>query len=273
MTNPLDEGAPVRGDVPLDMHPDSLLGLSRTLSQPDTLGLSVLSAAREALRLCYDCFGRLNDAERDLQAAAEPALRRQHPADKGGRTEVTGNVRMVNGTPTRIVDAEEFIEAADRAFKRVAPAVDRRVSELTRYRDTLASRVASAIDAPSRRTPEGLALASEVRAHVKALKQPAQRTKFVLDAIEAGDLLTVAAVLHAPPFLSGLDASIHATIRAKAAAKFAPIDSAQLEATEAAVDRVTHAGSMTLKRFGGVLQYRNAPIVKAAKSVRALAEG
>ena len=25
------------------------------------------------MRLCYDCCGRLNDAERDLQAVAEPA--------------------------------------------------------------------------------------------------------------------------------------------------------------------------------------------------------
>ncbi|OYX52370.1 MAG: hypothetical protein B7Y97_01100 [Sphingomonas sp. 32-66-10] len=273
MTATLDEGTPVRGDVPLEMHPDSLLGLGRALDQPDTLGVSVYSSAREALRLCYDCFGRLNDAERDLQAMAPPAVRRQHPAANGGGTEIVGDIRMVNGRPTRVVNTEELIAAAERALDRVAPAVDRRVAELTRYRDTLAGRVATALDTPARRTPEGLALASEVRAHIKAMKQPAARAKFVMDAIGASDLPTVAAVLHAPPFLCGIDPAMHATIRARAAATFAPVDSAQLEAADAAIERVTSAGSAVVKRLGGVMAFRNAPVAKASRSLKALADG
>jgi hypothetical protein len=270
MTTPLDETTPVRGDVPLGLHPDALLSIGQALNQPDTLGITVMSAAREAMRLCYDCYGRLNDAERDMQAAADPALRRQHPVDRGGRTEVTDNVRMVNGKPTRIIDAEAFIDAADAAFKRVAPAIDRRVTELKGYRDTLAGRVASALDAPARRTPEGLALASEVRAHVKAMKQPAARSKFAMDAVEAGDLPTVAAILHAPPFLSGIDPAMHATIRARAAARFAPVDSAQLEATDAALSSVMAAGNAMSGRFGQVLAMRSNPTIKAERSLKAL---
>jgi len=271
MPTPLDESTPVRGDVPLGMHPDALLSVSDTLNRPDTLGIPALAAAREAMRLCYDCYGRLNDAERDLQAVAEPAVRRQHPADRGGHTEVSGNVHMVNGKPTRIVDAEEFITAAERALARVSPAVDRRMTELKGYRDALAQRVATALDLPARKTPEGLALASEVRAHIKAMKQPAARGKFVLDAVEAGDLPTVAAVLHAPPFLSGLDAGTHALACSRAAARFAPVDSGQLEATEVAIAHVAAAGTTTTRRFGDVLALRTTPAVKAAKSVKALA--
>lgn len=271
MPTPLDESTPVRGDVPLSMHPDALLTVSDTLNRPDTLGINVLSAAREALRLNYDCYGRLNDAERDLQALAEPAVRRQHPADRGGHTEVSSNVRMVGGKPTRVVDAAEFITAAEQALARVSPAVDRRMAELKGYRDTLAQRVATALDLPARKTPEGLALASEVRAHIKAMKQPAARGKFVLDAVEAGDLPTVAAVLHAPAFLSGLDAGTHALVRSRAAVRFAPVDSAQLDATEVAIAQVMASGSATTRRFGNVLALRTTPAVKAAKSVKALA--
>lgn len=272
MPTPFDDPVPVRADVPMTLHPDSLLGFGRALNQPDTLGLSALSAAREGLRLCYDLFGKMNDAERDLQAIAEPARRRQHPAEKGGRTEVTGNVRMKNGKPTRYVDAEEFVAAAEKAFARVTPAIDRRMKELDGYRDTLTTRVATALDHPERKTPEGLALAAEVRAHIKAMKKPDERLSFIAAAIETGDVPTVAAVLHAQPFLSGLEPATHETLRARAAAKFAPVDNAQLEATEAALSHVAAASSRLVKRYGEILDLRNTPAAQAAKSVRVLGE-
>lgn len=269
----LDEMTPVRADVPLDYHPDSLLGVASALNQPDTLGLSALSSAREALRLCYDNFARLNDAERDLQAAAEPAVRRQHPVAGSAHTDVTDNVRMVRGKPTRIVDAEEFIDAADRAFQRIAPAVDRRVTELKGYRATLEGRVAAAIDNPSRKSAEGLSLASEVRAHLKAMKRPDQRTQFVAAALAQGDKATVAAVIHAPAFLSGMTDETHAAIRKAATEKFAPVDSAQLAATDAALVKVMAAGSAVTRRFADVLAMRQSPLIRAGRSLSALREG
>ncbi|API58924.1 hypothetical protein BSL82_06020 [Tardibacter chloracetimidivorans] len=266
----LDESTPIRPDVPISLHPDSLLGIGETLDAEGTLGTSVLAAAREALRSGYDLFGRMNEAERDLQAMADPARRRQHAAERGGRTDYSDNVRMKNGKPTRVVDAEDFITAAEQAFARVSPAIDRRMKELNGYRDVLATRVATALDHPARKTPEGLALAAEVRAHVKAMKKPEQRMQFVVQAVEAGDIPTVAAVLHAQPFLSGLDAPAHAVVRSRAAAKFAPVDNAQLGATEAAINHVAASSSALVKRYGDILALRNAPAAKAAKSLKAL---
>ncbi|EPR18286.1 hypothetical protein M527_13205 [Sphingobium indicum IP26] len=270
MTRILDDSTPIRADVPLSLHPDSLLGIGQALDAEGTLGTSVLAAAREALRSGYDLFGRMNDAELHLQAIADPARRRQQAAERGGRTEFSDNVRMRNGRPTRVVDADEFINAAEKAFDRVAPTIDRRVTELNGYRDTLASRVAAALDHPARKTPEGLALAAEVRAHIKALKKPDERTRFVAQAVDAGDVPTVAAVLHAQPFLSGLEPAAHAMLRARAAAKFAPVDNAQLEATEAAISHVCSSTSALVKRMGDIAALRNAPAAKAAKSLKAL---
>lgn len=266
----IDDSTPIRPDVPLGLHPDSLLGIGDALTTENTLGPNVLAAARESLRLCYDLFGRMNDAERDLQAIADPARRRQHPAERGGRTEYSDNVRMKNGRPTRVVDAEEFIAAAEQAYGRVAPAIDRRLRELDGYRNTLAQRVANAIDHPARKTPEGLALAAEVRSHIKGMKKPDERLKFVAQAIDAGDIPTVAAVLHAQPFLSGLAPETHNLLRARAAAKFAPVDDAQLAATDAAIQHVTASGSALVKRFGDIVALRNVPAAKAAKSLKAL---
>lgn len=270
MTRLLDDSTPIRADVPITLHPDSLLGIGQPLEAEGTLGNSVLAAAREGLRLCYDLFGRMNDAERDLQAIADPARRRQQPAERGGRTEYIGDVRMKNGKPTRVVDAEEFIVAAEKAFARVSPAIDRRLKELNGYRDALEGRVATALDHPARKTPEGLALAAEVRSHIKGLKKSEERTRFVMQAIDVGDIPTVAAVLHAQPFLSGLAPADHTTLRSRAAAKFAPVDSAQLAATEAAIDHVSTSGSRLVARFAEIAALRNVPAAKAAKSIKAL---
>ena len=94
------------------------------------------------------------------------------------------------------------------------------MKELNGYRDTLARRVAAALDHPARKTPEGLALAAEVRAHIKAMKKPDERMKFVAQAVDAEDVETVAAVLHAQPLLSGLAPKTHATLRARSSPRW-----------------------------------------------------
>lgn len=266
----LEESIPIRADVPIDYHPDSLLGVAKALNEPGSLGMSALAAAREALRVCYEGMGKLRDAERDLNAMAEPALRRQHAIRDGGHTEVTSNVRMIRGAPTRFQDATEFVAAADKAFARISPVVDRRMRELRGYRDQLSARVAAAIDHPARRTAEGLALASEVRAHMRGLKKAEDRLEFARRAVTAGDKTTAAAILHAPAYLSGMSDDVHAIVRASAAHRFAPLDSAQLDATDAAIRQVIGAGNAVTRRFADVLALKEGPAVKAADSLRAL---
>jgi len=90
-------------------------------------------------------------------------------------------------------------------------------------------------------------------------------------AIEAEDKTTVAAILHAPAYLSGLTDEAHALARARAAAKFAALDSAQLDATDAAIRQVMNAGNAMVRRYGEVLALRSARAAKAASSLRTLA--
>ena len=71
------------------------------------------------------------------------------------------------------------------------------------------------------------------------------------------------AILAAQPFLSGLSAKQQATARDLAARKFAPIDHAQLVATEAVISRVKDESQVLLGRYGKVLELRNTPNAKA----------
>jgi hypothetical protein len=253
---------PIRTDVPITIHPDSLAGLGRTLDKENTLGVNAYSAAREALKLCYDSYALLNDAEKALKDA--------QPINNKNRS--SKDLRMVDGTPTLVPNSKEFVASAEQAWARIAPAIDRRVKELTGIQTVLWKRVAEALDDPHRKTPEGLSLAAEVRAHVKALPHE-ERMQFAMNAINEGDKSTVTALLHAQPFLSGLDAKAHATMRQQAAAKFAPSDSAQYEATVAAVDRVMQAGSSLSARYSKVMRLKDSPQAKAAEQMKKLAGG
>ena len=246
-----DDKIELRTDVPISMHPDSLMNHIDTLNKDDTIGIFALSAAREALRICYKSYGRINDAE---------AASRKDPLSKasrrGGKLSDADNVHLVNTAPTVQAEHEAFVDAAEKALTRINPQVDRRVRELSGIQETLSKRVSVAIDEPTRSTPEGLALAQEVRSHVKSLSDKA-RNAFVAAAIEANDKATVAAMLYAQPFLSGLDKITQGTLRERAAAKFAPEDSAQLAATTATIEQVANAVSLLLERYSKLPSLRN----------------
>jgi hypothetical protein len=237
-----DDKIVVRSDVPIRMHPDSLLGIAKPLDDDSTIGKSALAAAREALKICHEAYARMNDAEAALRKASPSNTRRRDGKLSGD------DIRLVNAVPTVDIDHEAFVTAAEQAFTRISPQVTRRVKELQGIEQILSKRVAEALDEPKRKTPEGLPLAAEVRSHIKGLSDKT-RMKFVVDAIEANDKATVAAVLHAQSFLSGLDNTALGMLRERSAAKFAPVDSAQLAATTAAIEHVRNAVSLLVGRY------------------------
>ncbi|MGY3693371.1 hypothetical protein ACVIGA_003451 [Bradyrhizobium sp. USDA 3240] len=265
MTDQLEQHTPIRTDVPISMHPDTLSGVGKVLNQPDTIGVHAYSAAREALKICHDSFGLLNDAEKATGESRPLSAAQRKEALRSGQ-----DVRMVNGVPTLVVATDELVEAAQQAWARIGPSIDRRMKELKGLHQTLESRVAAAIDNPSRKTSEGLALAAEVRAHVKSMSD-GDRLTFCMSAVDAGDKATVAAILHAQPFLSGLSPAAQDALRKRAAAQFAPVDSAQYDATSQAISRVMQAGNRLSARYSDIINRPESPRAVAAKKVRALA--
>jgi hypothetical protein len=109
--------------------------------------------------------------------------------------------------------------------------------------------------------------------YVKALP-PEERTPFIVNAINEGDKATVAAILHAQPFLSGLTNLAHSNMRKQAAAKFAPLDYAQHEAATTAIEYVMQAGTALSTRYGKLMKAaQQSPMEAAAEKLKVLAGG
>jgi hypothetical protein len=259
----------LRADVPISIHPDNLLPQAEHLDKEGTVGRAAYAAGREALSAVHGWWAAVEDAERALQKAAGPGRRRQ----LDGRSSYLGDLRMRDGKIRRFTGhEEEFAEAAARAHDRAAATVQRRMDELRRYREGLAQKVGAVLDLPDRKSPEGLSVAQEVRSHLKAMEDK-ERPVFLQRAIQADDKRTVAAVLHAPAYLSGLSDDQSATIRDLAARHWATVDHAQLAAVDVVIDRVEHAGSQMMGRLAKVLAVRDTPRAEAQRKVADLAKG
>lgn len=79
-------------------------------------------------------------------------------------------------------------------------------------------------------------ISKEVRDHVKSLANPAERTTFVRNLIEKGDVKSASAVLGGPAFLSGLDDGMHATLTRLFHEHNTPLTAKRLKAMKGAME-------------------------------------
>lgn len=262
----------IRGDIPISVHPGALAPNAPTLTgekMAGTPGPSAFAAGSEALGAVYTFLGAVEDAEKAMQAASPKAIRRQRP---DGRSDYLGDLRLTDGRLRSFPDqVEEFKEAVHRSFERVALTVDRRVKELDGYLDTLDKQVTHALTDPNGRSAEGIAVATEIRAHVKGLAK-GKRFSFVTEAIGNGDLPTVAAAINGPAFLSGLTPEEQGQLRVLAAQKFAPVAHAQRSAVLKVKETVTVAGSHLTTRHAKAMRIAETPRGKAVKTISKLGE-
>lgn len=108
-------------------------------------------------------------------------------------------------------------------------------------------------------------LATEIRAHAKSEKSPAQ---FVGNLIAQGDAQSVSAILGAPAFLSGLTEDMRAALIKQWNAKRNPALTKRLELLKAVSDRLERAGSslfVTVERAMGV-KYETVKRLRDAQS-------
>lgn len=253
MTTPTDEGPAIRTDVPISLHPGSLNPLTRTLNQEGTVGARALGIARSAMTAAYAAYANVEDAVQSLPLGDE--------------------VRMVNGRPTKLAIGaiDQLVTATEAASGRILASIQKGYEELEKIGAALDERIATALDDPARKPPPGIAVATEIRGYVKGLPD-AKRTAFAHAAVEAGDKATVAAILHAPAYLSGFTDKHLATLRQRAAAAFAPVDNAQREAVRDASDKVAAAGSRLVERFGRVRAMASPAATNSRDKIKALAE-
>lgn len=139
----------------------------------------------------------------------------EYEAHAGYVPEVVGALEAMRDALAVVIDAREKVKK-DPTLTQAAMALavadyaDGKMPTATRKLDAamkvMDARIAEA-EASLRIGIAGSAtgsMASEVRAHVKAMKNGAERMKFMRGLIDSGDTESVAAVLKAKPFLSGL---------------------------------------------------------------------
>jgi hypothetical protein len=239
--------------VPINLHPQSLANFAEHLDVKDTIGAEAIQVARNAMQAVHDGYAAIN--------AAEAMVRRS-----------AGQVRVVDGRKEIVAVSEDLGKAAQQRFNAIAPTVDTAVKKLKGIQQVLEKRVNEAISDPQAQTAPGIALASEVRAHIKAM-QPTDRTEFVRTLVTSGDKRSLHALLSAPGYLSGLDAGSLDTLRALASNHFAKQDYAQMLAVQDTVTRVTTAGSVLLGRMQRAVAAGKSPKAAADAAIRELARG
>jgi hypothetical protein len=243
------EAPNIRTDISPSVHPASLAGHSKVLDVEGTMGRHVLTDAHTAMTVVYQCMGEV----KDVRASVELSHRT-------GREEVRqGRVALEIAYP------DTFFSAVDRAYNRAARQVDSADAGIRAKITALETKVKTLTDDPSVNKP----VAVEIRAHAKSLSDSA-RIKFISDAASAGDKATLASLLAAPAYLSGLTTEQASLARKLAQDKFAPVESAQLTAAHDVLERVRKAGSYLVGQYSEICSLRESAPSKTNKAIQKL---
>jgi hypothetical protein len=252
----------VRGDLPLATNPLSLMPHRAALDVPGTPGGRAFGAAEVALSAMHDALGEMADTKKYVNANAK----------------LTGEKVMVRGmaVPYAVNGQEDSLrEAMGRSFERSGQVVDRQKTAIEKSIQEIEAAISGKLVNPLADKPSTVAVSSEIRSHVKAMKE-SDRTLFVQSAVMNGDLDVVAAILNASPWTSGLTPKQHGELRVFAAEHFpaTKADYVALEATRAVLGKLEMAGNAFVSKFAELLppDIRGGK-AEAAKKIAALASG
>lgn len=107
-------------------------------------------------------------------------------------------------------DTARFLDVANRAYKSAAAAANKQDEA-----EKVATARIEALNSEIRRTLEmsDPKHGEEIRRYVAAIKDDAQRTDFILEAVRQGDRETLGAIFSAKPYLSGMSAESFAALK------------------------------------------------------------
>lgn len=210
------------------------------LAVAGTPGNVVITNFRSALETIHTQAAAIEAATTEFARGQPVAGTRQMEIWKqqGNRTEFRdGQERPVLEPAV----ARPFQEALDDSLRCAGGAHDKAVTQIKEQISELESRVAKATLNPEKEKNSEAHLATEIRAHVKSIGNDATRFLFVSRLIDAKDRSAVAAILHSPVYLTGLNPDAHAKLLAYAQQAFAGEAVVQLEASRQALAHLSKA--------------------------------
>jgi type IV pilus biogenesis protein CpaD/CtpE len=209
--------------VPTDMHPDALLPHADVLvdSELTDSAAAAYDSSRRALKSLYESSDAINRAVDECKVAT-----------RVGTEKSTGKPIMSFGVdPSR---AAPLASAMSESFARAALQVDASTEILNRAEEKLQSDVAIALTNKRANEVSVSTAAADIRRYVANLKVSGARMNFLDEAVQAGVLETVSAVLQSNnPFISGLTRAEADRLRDLASDRFAPRAYKQLGAVRA----------------------------------------
>jgi hypothetical protein len=212
-------------------HP--ILKLDTKMNEVGRSAAGSIGAATDAL---YEAFGAVEEVSRKLTSASVDRMNPGQPRPPG---RLVGNKFVPDHGHER-----ELAAKAKKHFDNASAAYEAGMQRGRAAREALARRVAKALE-PDSSQPH---VDSEVRTHVRELPIT-KRTPFIFELVSSGEKRSVAAILHAPPYLSGLDQQDMRELHARAATKFAGDDYENLVAVEEALARAEAVGGSFVDRM------------------------
>jgi hypothetical protein len=225
---------PIRADISLSVHPDSLLNVAKDLNVDGTPGQAIYKVARQAIAPLYEALGQMVDARKAMYSNVP----KNAPTVMGRADPETG----VGSRPVPITGREgEVRNAMQAAFDRAARISDHQYKTLMSMRDNLAKSIDAKLVDPKATTPLGISQAAEIRTMIRSMPKK-DRGDYIEQTLDEGDVQQISAILHGPRHLTGLSKVEHEQLRKFAAQKLAPVEHKQLLASDAAIDTIMRAG-------------------------------
>jgi hypothetical protein len=256
---------PIRTDVSPALRPEIIEHRSAVLTGRSQ---GAFTAAKTALEHLYKNASLAAVAKEEAYAAQRtPHNLRNLQLIREGKLKPTNNVVMKGASIELALppsDARALNEAMEFGFRRTMAVVERSTKQIVTELETLHSERAGKATDPQANSPKGLAIAAELRSHLKGLPN-AERVALIREEIKNGNARLADAVCSAESFLSGLDPITHKTIVAETHTRFAPVESEKIDNLVAVLKSLTDAGSLAVKAFGDSL----VPVVGADASASA----
>ena len=199
--------------VPAELHPRNI----ELLYEDSEDDAQYIAPALQAFKLAYESIGKVHTAREAAKRNPEWNEAKQ------------------------IIETQAF---ADRSEKNVLTKFDSAHAQLSKSIRAIEKQLSEPIE-----TRASHSLASEIRAHIKALKSDGERIAFIRQAITSGDHMTVSSALGAPAYLSGIGAEMRESLTRIYHEECSPAPARRLKVMQGAATLLETRGIMVVKEM------------------------
>jgi hypothetical protein len=234
----------IRADISIGHHPDTVASKWAMMDEDGTVAQQALNAGIAAAKAVYTGQAEALDARKAVAKFAD------------GKP-----VATPRGVVIRHGMEREYAEGVNRIKDKALKSFDAYHLQVTRTYDHLYGKLKNCL----KDTTTSRELQQEIRAFVRSMDD-----KKRLPWLMAQPLQTIAAVMAAPTYLSGLDDNQLEIIRTNAVKRFMPVESAQLDHVDGVCAHLFKMRQEFVKWADDEIAEANTPAARAFAKMKAL---